>query len=401
MIERPLYLQKLISYRDKPVIKVITGIRRCGKSSILTSFAEYLTTQGVENNRIIKMNFEDLIYDGIDYQTLNQTILDKLPADNQKTYIILDEIQRIEHWEKVVNSLSLDTRLDLYLTGSNAYMLSSELSTYLSGRYVEIKMLPLSFKEFLTFYTFPSDTTIAKKFRYYMQFGGMPSLKDFNLDETNSKEILDSIYNTVIVKDVLNRNEIKDIVTLNRITKFLADNISNITSINKITQILASEKSISSANNKLVEKYIKSLENAFIFYSIDRYDIKGKDYLRSLEKYYIVDTGLRYYQLGKLADTGRIIENIVFFELLRRNYNTSIGKIDDKEIDFIAAKGDEKIYIQVCDNLQNNNTLDRELASLRAIKDNFTKIVLTTDEIHIGTTDDGIKIVNLFDWLLQ
>lgn len=401
MIVRPLYLQKLISYKDKPAIKVITGIRRCGKSSILDSFIDYLKDNGVASDYIIKMNFEDLIYDDMDYKKLNQTILNKLPDDKQKVYIILDEIQRISSWEKVVNSLHLNPLLDIYLTGSNAYLLSSELSTFLSGRYVEIKMLPLSFKEFLTFYDFPADTPMDKKFANYMKFGGMPALKDYNFDEKQSRETLDSIYNTVIVKDVLSRNEIKDVSVLERLTRFMADNIGNMTSINKITNYLVSEKSLSSPNNKLIEAYTTSLENAFIFYPVKRYDIKGKEFLKSLNKYYIVDSGLRTYLLGRVRDTGRILENIVYFELLRRGYNVSIGKIGDMEIDFIATRGEEKVYIQVSDEITDAKTRERELASLQAIRDNFEKIVLTMDYLHTGTTEDGIKVVHLLDWLLK
>ena len=401
MIERPLYLEKLISYKDKPTIKVITGIRRCGKSSILDSYIDYLKQQGVKPNHIIKMNFEDLIYDDMDYKKLNQTILDKLPNDKQKVYIILDEIQRIASWEKVVNSLHLNPLLDLYLTGSNAYLLSSELSTFLSGRYIEIKMLPLSFKEFLTFYDFSADTPMDKKFANYMRFGGMPALKDYNFDEKQSRDTLDSIYNTVIVKDVLSRSAIKDVSVLERLTRFMADNIGNMTSINKITNYLVSEKSLSSPNNKLIEAYTTSLENAFIFYPVKRYDIKGKEFLKSLNKFYIVDSGLRTYLLGRVRDTGRILENIVYFELLRRGYNVSVGKIGDMEIDFIATRGEEKVYIQVSDELTNTETRERELASLQAIRDSFEKIILTMDYIHTGTTEEGIKVIHLIDWLLE
>lgn len=400
MIARPLYIQKLISYRDKPVIKVITGIRRCGKSSILDSYIDYLKQQGVKPDHIIKMNFEDLVYDDMDYHKLNQVIQDKLPDDKQKVYIILDEIQRVASWERVVNSLHLNQNLDLYLTGSNAYLLSSELSTYLSGRYVEIKMLPLSFKEFLSFYEFSVDTPMDKKFANYMRFGGMPSLKDYSFDEKQTRETLDSIYNTVIVKDVLSRNEVKDVTVLERLTRFMADNISNITSTNKITNFLVSEKSLSSPNNKLIEAYLTSLEKAFIFYSVKRYDIKGKEYLKSLNKYYIVDSGLRSYLLGRVRDTGRILENIVYFELLRRGYDVSIGKIGDMEIDFIATQGEDKVYIQVSDELTDAQTRQRELSSLQAVRNSFEKIILTMDYLHTGTTEDGIKVIHLLDWLL-
>nr|DAM28108.1 MAG TPA: putative ATPase (AAA+ superfamily) [Caudoviricetes sp.] len=400
MIERPLYLQKLFSFRDKPVIKVITGIRRCGKSSILKTFAERLQQEGVASNRLIQINFEDLRYDNMDYQGLNKMLLDLLPPGDDKVYIFLDEIQRVPGWEKVANSLQLNPRIDLYLTGSNAYLLSSELSTYLSGRYVEIKMLPLSFKEFLTFYTFPENMPNPEKFSLYLRFGGMPSLMDYNFNETQSGEMLDSIYNTVLMKDIISRDTVKDVMVLQRTVRFLADNIGNMTSINKITNTLVDEKSLSFKNNKLVESYVSLLKNAFIFYQADRYDIKGKELLRSREKYYIVDSGLRTYLLGRVSDTGRLLENIVYFELLRRGYTVTVGKIDDKEVDFVATKMNDKKYVQVTETMAGEETRERELTPLRLIRDNFEKIVLTADVLFTGTTDDGIKIVNVVDWLL-
>jgi len=401
MIQRPLYLQKLINFKDKPVIKVITGIRRCGKSSILQSFATHLLEQGVNLQHIIQMNFEDLRYDGMDYKTLNQTILNSLPQTKGKVYVFLDEIQRVEKWEKVANSLILDERIDLYLTGSNAYLLSSELSTYLSGRYVEIKMLPLSFQEFLDFYDFPENIGAAEKLQRYMRFGGMPSLKDFNFAEPQTSEMLDSIYNTVLMKDVISRAAVRDVNTLQKLIRFMTDNIGNMTSVNKITNVLVSEKSLASPNNKMIESYVNLLENAFIFYRAERYDIRGKEHLRSREKYYIVDSGLRSYLLGRMSDTGRILENIVFFELLRRGYQVSVGKIDDKEIDFVATKMDKKIYIQVTESLAGDETRNRELTPLQMVRDSFEKIVLTADSLFTGVTEDGIRIINVADWLMQ
>ena len=401
MIERPLYLEKLHAFRDKPVIKVITGIRRCGKSSLLKSFAEFLQKSGVASDHLIQINFEDLRYDNMDYQSLNAMLLELLPAGEDKVYIFLDEIQRVSGWEKVANSLQLNSRIDLYLTGSNAYLLSSELSTYLSGRYVEIKMLPLSFKEFLTFYTFPEKMSREERFSLYLRFGGMPSLMDYNFNETQSGEMLDSIYNTVLMKDIISRDAVKDVSVLQRTVRFLADNIGNMTSVNKITNTLVDDNSLSFKNNKLVESYISLLKNAFIFYQADRYDIKGKELLRSREKYYIVDSGLRTYLLGRVSDTGRLLENIVYFELLRRGYTVAVGKIDEKEVDFIATKMDEKKYIQVTETMAGEETRQRELAPLRLIRDSFEKIVLTADVLFTGTTDDGIKTVNIVDWLLS
>ncbi len=401
LIERPLYLQKLQEFVDKPIIKVITGMRRAGKSSLLMTFAEKLKSNGVKPNHLIQINLEDLKYDGLDYKGLNDLILAQLPDDTEKVYVFLDEIGRVSSWEKTINSLQLNNRLDIYLTGSNAYMLSTELSTYLSGRYVEIKMFPLSFQEFLRFYTPKEQKTETQMLAQYIKLGGMPSLVDYDFQESQSQKVLDGIYNTVLVKDIIERSPSKDLTLLNRLIRFLADNVGNITSINKITGVLVNSKDLPYQNNKLIENYIHLLENAFIFYSVNRYDIKGKELLRSLNKYYIVDSGLRHYLLGHTDDTGRILENIVYMELLRRDYQVYIGKIGTQEVDFIAIKGEEKIYIQVSQTLADEKTKERELSPLQQIPDNFTKMVLTTDELFTGVSKDGIKIVNLIDWLLE
>ena len=404
MIDRTLYLKRLNAWKDKfDTVKVITGIRRCGKSKLLECFADKLRADGVNPKNIIQINFEDMKYDNMDAQTLNQMLEKQLASNSgQNTYIFLDEIQKVEAWKKVVASLRLKPNTDIYLTGSNAYMLSSELATYLSGRYVEIKMYPLSFKEFLTFYAFPDTLSIERKFSQYMDLGGMPSvLTDTDFDEKSIFETLDGIYNTVLVKDVLTHLGGKDVKTVQKIIRFLADNIANKSSTNSITNTLYNEKSIASKNNALVEEYLTALEKSFIFYSAQRYDIKGKELLRSLEKYYMVDMGLRYFILGRISDTGRILENIVYFELLRRGYRVYIGKIGDKEVDFIALKGEEKIYYQVSELITNEDTRKREIEALRDIGDSYPKVILTTDILQTGTTEDGIKIVNLIDWLLE
>lgn len=403
MIERPLYLKRLAAWKDKfDVIKVITGIRRCGKSKLLEFFADKLRAEGVSSKNIIQMNFEEMTYENMDAQTLNQ-ILKKRIAKNsgQTTYIFLDEIQKIESWEKVVASLRLKPNVDIYLTGSNAYMLSSELATFLSGRYIEIKVYPLSFREFLSFYKFPEGLSIERKFAQYMKFGGMPPLIDAGFDEQSAAEVWDGIYNTVLVKDVLTHLGGKDVKTVQKIIHFLADNIANKSSTNSITNTLYNEKSIVSKNNALVEEFLTSFEKAFIFYAAQRYDIKGKELLRSLEKYYMVDMGLRYFVLGKVSDTGRILENIVYFELLRRGYKVYIGKIGDKEVDFVALKGEDKIYYQVSELITSEETRKRELEALRDVEDSYPKVILTADVLQTGTTEDGIKIVNLTDWLLE
>ena len=402
MIERPLYLDKLFTWKDKDTIKVITGIRRCGKSKILESYAEKLRESGVSENQIVFINFEEMTDEQImDAQSLHKTIEKKLTANKGKmTYVFLDEVQKVPEWEKAVASLRLKKNIDLYLTGSNAYMLSSELATYLSGRYIEIKMYPLSFKEFLTFHKFPADISIERRFALYMKFGGMPGLKDYDFNESQAYDILDGIYNTVLIKDIAARSTSKNTATIEKVSRFLADNIANMCSINGITNTLYSDKSITSKNNALVEEYVTLFEKAFIFYPIRRYDIKGKDFLRSLGKYYIADTGLRYRILNRVSDSGRLLENIVYFELLRRGYQIAIGKYGDKEVDFIATKQDEKIYIQVNDKMDQAKTYQRELEVLQQIHDSHAKMILTTDSLLVGTTPDGIKILSLIDWLL-
>lgn len=402
MFNRPTYLNKLISFKDHELIKVITGIRRCGKSSLLMLFAEHLISQGVNKDNILRINFEDLQYGNMTYLELNDFVKDKLNSTQGKLYILLDEIQKIDKWELAVNSLRLDDRTDIYITGSNAYMLSSQLSTYLSGRYVEIKMQPLTFKEFLEFYSNSSMSREAK-FNAYLKYGGMPGLATFNFNEELITQTLDGIFSTVLTKDIIEQADVRDPALIKKITKFLADNIGNNISINKIKNTLVSQNTVSKGiKPSTIDNYIMLLENAFIFYNASRYDIKGKEYLKTQGKYYMADTGLRNFFLGfKGEDKGHLIENVVYLELLHRGYNVSIGKIDTKEVDFIATKFNEKLYVQVSDTLLEESTRTRELASLNAINDNFEKIILTLDNIFVGTNDEGIKVINLLDWLVE
>lgn len=403
MINRPIYLKQLILFKDKELIKVITGIRRCGKSSLLSLYKDYLKSQGIIEENIIQMNFEDLKYDGLNYSDLNNIIIEKLDSTQEKVYILFDEIQKIEKWEVLVNSLRLNSKADIYITGSNAYLLSSQLATYLSGRYVEIKMQPLSFSEFLDFYEFEPNITKEEKFNKYLKIGGMPGLTIFNFNEVMINQALEGIFTTVLTKDIINQTKIKEPALLNKIIRFLADNIGNNVSINKIKKTLVSEKSVSPyMRPEIIDNYILALENAFIFYSSERYDIKGKEHLKTQGKYYIADLGIRNYLLGfKNRDRGHILENVVYMELLKRGYNISIGKINDKEVDFIATKSNEKKYIQVTETLMEEKTRIRELQSLKSINDNYEKIVLTTDNLFTDTDDEGIKIINLIDWLLE
>lgn len=402
MFNRPIYLNQLIKFKDKEQIKVITGIRRCGKSSLLELFAQYLNTNGISNDNILQINFEDLKYANMTYLELNELVENKAKSIKGMLYVFLDEVQKVEKWELTVNSLRLHKNIDIYITGSNAYLLSSQLSTYLSGRYVEIKMQPLTFKEFLTFYDF-KDMNEDKKFDLYLKYGGMPGLKDFNFDEKMITQTLDGIFSTVLVKDILAQVDIKDVSLLRKITSFLSDNIGNSTSINKIKNTLVSEQLVRKGIHlTAIDNYVSLLENAFVFYGIKRYDIKGKDYLKTQGKYYMVDTGLRNFFLGyKDTDRGHILENVVFLELLSRGYKVSIGKVDNKEVDFIATTFNDKKYIQVTETMVSEDVRTRELSPLKSIKDNYEKIVLTMDTLFTNTNENGIKILNLIDWLLN
>lgn len=406
LINRPEYLTQLIQNKDVDLVKIVTGIRRCGKSSLLDLFHQYLSTNNVPDANIIHMNLESLRYRNLtDYLSFYDYVSALIPATG-KTYLIFDELQAVEHWEKAVESFRLDFDVDIYITGSNAYLLSTELSTLLSGRYVEIRMLPLSFKEFLTFYEFETAITMEEKFQKYLQFGGMPILKEYHFNEARSHQTLEGIYSTVVLRDILQRNNQVDQNTLHKIILFLCSNIGSITSPNSIGNVLSNEGDIQQLKGKnvagkTVDKYISMLRSAFIFYSVGRYDVKGKQLLKTLGKHYIIDMGFRNMLLGyRDADRGHIIENIVFLELLRRDYRVYIGKVGETEVDFVAEKPNDKLYIQVTESMQSPETRERELRPLRMIQDNYEKIVLSMDRDFI-TSYDGIKSLNLIDWLLS
>ena len=406
LINRPEYLNQLIQNKDIDLIKIVTGLRRCGKSSLLDLFHQYLLDYNVPNNNIIHMNMESLKYRELtDYLSFYDYVSALIPSTG-KTYLIFDELQVIEHWEKAIESFRLDYDVDIYITGSNAYLLSSELSTFLSGRYVEIRMLPLSFKEFLSFYKFEEAITMDEKFQKYVQFGGMPVLSEFQFNEVRASQALEGIYSTVIIRDILRRNNQVDQNTLHKIILFLCSNIGSITSPNNIGNVLSTEGDIPSSKGRniagrTVDKYIAMLRNAYFFYTVERYDVKGKQLLKTLGKHYIVDTGFRNLLLGyRNDDRGHILENIVFLELLRRDYHVYIGKIGDKEVDFIAEKPNDKLYIQVTESIQSPQTRERELRPLQVINDNYEKIILSMDRDFI-TSYDGIKSINLIDWLLS
>lgn len=405
LINRPQYLNQLIQSKDVDLVKIVTGIRRCGKSSLLDLFHQYLLEKSVPDSHIIHMNMESLRYRNLtDYISFYDYVSKQIDGEG-KTYLLFDELQAVYHWEKAIESFRLDFDVDIYITGSNAYLLSSEFSTLLSGRYMEIRMLPLSFKEFLSFYEFAVDVTMDEKFQKYLQFGGMPVLREFKFNEARSNQALEGIYSTVILRDILQRNSGADEATLQKIMLFLCSSIGSMISPNSIGKVLSNEGDIRTGKQKniagkTVAKYISMLCNAFVFFSVGRYDVKGKQLLKTLGKDYIIDMGFRNMLLGyRDADRGHIIENIVFLELLRRDYRVYIGKVGETEVDFIAEKPDDKVYIQVTESMQSPETRERELRPLRLIPDNYEKTVLSMDRSFIHSYD-GIKVENLIDWLL-
>ena len=405
LINRPEYINQLIGHRNTSPVKIVTGIRRCGKSSLLDLYHQYLLDDGVPPENIIHMNLESLRYRELkDYQTFYDDVSKRIP-EGTKTYLIFDELQVVKHWEKAIESFRLDFDVDIYITGSNAYLFSTEFATLLSGRYVEIRMLPLSFKEFLTFYQFEPSESIESRFQRYLQFGGMPVLHEYQFNEEKSRQILEGIYSTVVLRDIQQRNKGTDEAMLRKIISYLCSTIGSITSPNNIGNVLADEGDIEGGKarksaGKTVEKYVEMLRKAYLFYSVSRYDVKGKQLLKTLSKNYIIDLGFRNLVLGyRDADRGHILENIVFLELMRRDYRVYIGKVGNTEVDFIAERPDQKIYIQVTESMATEETRTRELKPLQAIKDNYEKIVLSMDRDFIQSYE-GIRNCNLIDWLL-
>lgn len=405
MVQRKEYLEKLIEWKDDDVIKVVTGIRRCGKSTLLMQYQDYLKSIGIEENQIIAVNFEELEYEELcDYKKLYAYIKDRLVAD-KITYIFLDEIQKVPSFEKVVDSLYVKPNIDIYITGSNAYMLSGDLATLLTGRYVEISMLPLSFSEYMQL----SDKDKESAFADYIKYGGLPLVATMDRTDDKVDTYLEGIYNTVIVKDIEDRQKrqesnsdkrkINDIPLLKTIAKYLSSVIGSPVSLRGITNYLVSSGRKISANT--VSNYVDALIESFIFYPAERFDIVGKQLLKANKKYYMVDLGIRNHILPrKYYDLGFSVENIVFFELLRRGCKVTIGKYQENEVDFVAEKRGEFTYIQVTADMVSESTFDREMKPLYAIQDNYEKIVLTLDKLTVGNYD-GIKVVNVIDWLLN
>ena len=409
------YLNKLIGFQDTEPVKVITGIRRCGKSSLLKLMVQHLKDTGIQPEQIIEMNFESFDFRGMSADDIYRYVKERIVL-GKRMYLFFDELQRIEAWEDAINAFRVDFDCDIYVTGSNAYLLSSEYSTYLSGRCVEIKMLPLSFREFLDFHGFEvrgERYELREVFDAYMRFGGMPGIADVGLEQEKALSLLDGIYSTVVVRDILEREkrrgqkQITDPTLLRKIILFLADNIGSSVSIASIGNTLVNEGLLDDGKRKgapsahTVQAYVNALLESYFFYEIKRFDIKGKAYLRTLGKYYIVDIGLRNYLLGfRNRDSGHAIENVVYFELLRRGYDVAIGKIGNAEVDFIATTADEKKYIQVTESMMSEDVRKRELAPLQSIRDNYEKIVLSL-EPGLDASYDGIKSENLIEWLLR
>ena len=405
MVERKEYLERLIQWKDEQVIKVVTGIRRCGKSTLLLQYQEWLKASGVSDEQIVTINFEELEYEELqDYKKLYAYLKDRL-CKGKMTYIFLDEIQKVSAFEKVVDSLYVKPQVDLYVTGSNAYMLSGDLATLLTGRYVEIKMLPLSFYEFLEV----TGSGQEQGFSEYMREGGLPYVAVMDRTPEKVETYLEGIYNTVIVKDIEDRQarkesdsdkrKINDILLLKTIAKYLASIVGNPVSIRSITDYFISNGRKISPNT--VSDYVEALTESFIFYPAERFDIIGKQLLKANRKMYIVDLGLRNHILPRRQyDLGFSLENIVYFELLRRGYRVMIGKVGSTEVDFVAEKQGAYTYFQVTADMTAQETFEREMKPLRRIRDNYEKIVLTGDRLTLGNYD-GIQVKYLPDWLLE
>lgn len=396
IILRDEYLQILKNFQDKDIIKIVTGIRRCGKSTLMKIFQTFLKETGVDTDHIIAINFEDYDYEELKQPKKLYTYIKDRLRDDRMHYVFFDEIQNVGDFPKVVDSLNLKANVDLYLTGSNAYMLSSEIATFLSGRYVEVKMLPLSFKEYVQ--ATGDKKELGLKYQKYLKFSSFPYAMMLEEKEEVIQQYLESIYSTVMLKDIISRKKITDVMMLESVIRFMFDNIGNLTSTKKISDTMTSDGR--KADVKTVEKYITALEESFIVYQAKRYDVKGKNYLKTLDKYYVVDIGLRYILLGsKNADTGHILENIIYLELIRRGYKVYVGKVESEEVDFVAMSSKGTIYYQVAATVRDESTLARELRPLQKITDHYPKYILTLDE-DPDADYDGIRRMNALQFLL-
>jgi len=395
------YLDKLKAFEGKDLIKVVTGLRRCGKSTLLMLYRSELLKQGVPEDHILLFNFELMELDEIrDYKVFYHFVKDRLP-ENGRTWLLLDEIQQVAQWERAVNSLRIEADVDICVTGSNAHLLSSEIATLLSGRYVEIKMLPLSFREYISFHHLPDSWTNEERFNQYLRFGGLPAVTALPQDESIIQDFLQGVFNTVIVKDIVDRSKLRDVTLLNRILRYVIGNTGSIVSANRISGFLSSQDKGESIRPASVSATLDVLEQAYVLYQVQRYDIRGKETLKTLSKYYVVDTGFRNILIGHTdRDFGHVLETVVFFELLRRGYQVFIGKWFDKEVDFLAIRQDDKRYYQVTASVLDEGVRTRELAPLVAIQDNYVKIILSMDTTWF-TDHEGIRFQNIIEFLLE
>ena len=408
-IDRKEYLDFLVKSKDRQIIKVVSGVRRCGKSTLFEIYKDFLLENGVEKNQIISINFEDMDYEELtDYKKLYEYIKSKMIGD-KKNYIFLDEIQHVDKFEKVVDSLFIKENTDLYITGSNAYFMSGELATFLSGRYIELKMLPLSFKEYyqakLEYEKLEQKEnrilkTLIQYYNEYIVNSSFPYTLQLDNDLKNIHEYLSGIYNSVLLKDIVARLKISDVMRLESVVKYVFDNIGNLTSLSKIANTLTSMGRKTDA--KTIEKYIRGLTDSLLVHEVSRYNIKGKEFLSTLSKYYVADLGLRQMILGnRNIDMGHILENVIYLELLRRKGNVYVGQFDKNEIDFVVINSNEIEYYQVALTVLDENTLKRELDTFKNIKDNYPKYLITLDDVMVNTDYDGIKVVNALEWLLR
>ena len=407
-IERKEYLDFLVKSKDRQIIKVVSGVRRCGKSTLFEIYKDFLLENGVAKNQIISINFEDMYYEELtDYKKLYEYIKSKM-IQNKRNYIFLDEIQHVDKFEKVVDSLFIKENTDLYITGSNAYFMSSELATLLSGRYIELKMLPLSFKEYyqakLEYEKLEQkenriSKTLIQYYNEYIVNSSFPYTLQLDSDLKNIHEYLSGIYNSVLLKDIVARLKISDVMRLESVVKYIFDNIGNLTSLSKIANTLTSMGRKTDA--KTIEKYIRGLTDSLLVHEVSRYNIKGREFLSTLSKYYVADLGLRQMILGnRNIDMGHILENIIYLELIRRKGNVYVGQFDKNEIDFVVINSNEIEYYQVALTVLDENTLKRELDAFKNIKDNYPKYLITLDDVMVNTDYDGIKVVNALEWLL-
>lgn len=398
MILRERYIKQILPFIDKPIIKVITGIRRCGKSTFLKQIQQSLIEKGVKSENILFINKDSLEFDWItEYKQLAAHVTTCFKGIKGDKYLFIDEIQEIEGWEKALSGFLTDGIADLFITGSNSRLLSSELATYISGRYVEIKIYTLTFSEFLKFRNVTAPEKDESEFSLFLKFGGFPGIHHMEFENEVVEQYISAIYSTILLKDVVARNGLRDIALLERIAQFAADNCGNITSSKKIADFLKSQRIKGSVDT--VQSYLSMLTSAYIFHKVNRFDIKGKRLLEIHEKYYSGDIGLKHSLLGyKMNDIAGHLENIVYLELLARGYRVNIGKIDELEIDFVATKSNQQIYIQVAYLLVDTKTIDREFGALEKIPDNYPKIVLSLDK-YMDSNREGIKWYNLIEFL--